>query len=440
MRKTLLSWSVVMAIAVLALGWGAWAGTHPVPPRPADQTVAVGADWYQRLPLDPRAATDAYLARIPAAMRERGEVVANSGAVDFGLRLLTLIVATIAICASGFAAGMRNSAERLSNRPIVVDALVALQYFVVLFALTLPVSVYAGFVSSHRFGFSDESFAAWLADDLVNWAVFTCFYVVGVLVIFHFIRRRPGAWAAWAIGVYFVLRALYAFLGPGVIEPLTNNFRPLADGPQKQLILALAHANGIADASVVVGDASRQTRLLNAHVSGFGETARIAVDDNTLAYTSDAMLRMVVAHEIGHFVLDHEIAAVITGTIVAGVGFVLIALGMRLLVTRFGPRWGLRGMGDIAALPVFWGLYLLWGFVSLPADNAISRVYEHQADMYGLNASRESHGMAEFMIHDADTSRLSPSTVEYVLFYDHPSDAERVMTAMKWRAAQGSSP
>jgi len=67
--------------------------------------------------------------------------------------------------------------------------------------------------------------------------------------------------------------------------------------------------------------------------------------------------------------------------------------------------------------------------------------YEHQADMYGLNASREPHGMAEFMIHDADTSRLSPSAVEYALFYDHPSDAQRVMTAMTWRAAmQGSSP
>lgn len=441
MRKMLSSWGAVMAIAVLALGWGAWAGTHPALPRAVDQTIAVGADWYQRLPLDPRAATDAYLARIPAAMRERGEVVADSETDAFGLRLLTLIVVTIAICASGFAASMRNSAEHMSKRPIVVDALVALQYFVVLFALNLPVSIYAGFVTPHQFGFSGESFVDWLADHLVNWAVFTCFYVVGVLVIFRFIRRRPGTWAAWAIGVYFVLRALYAFLGPGVIEPLTNSFRPLADGPQKQLILALAHANGIGDALVVTDDASRQTRLLNAHVSGFGQTARIAVDDNTLAHTSDPMLRMVVAHEIGHFVLDHEIAAVITGTIVAGVGFVLVALAMRLLVSRFGPRWSLRGMGDIAALPVFWGLYLLWGFLSLPVDNAISRVYEHQADMYGLNASREPYGMAEFMIHDADTSRLSPSAIEYALFYDHPSDAERVMTAMTWRAAmQGSSP
>ena len=38
------------------------------------------------------------------------------------------------------------------------------------------------------------------------------------------------------------------------------------------------------------------------------------------------------------------------------------------------------------------------------------------------------------MIHDADTVRLQPTAVEYALFYTHPSAAERVATAMRWRA------
>lgn len=434
------SWGIVVTVAVAALFWGALIGTDPVPVRPADQTVAVGAAWYQALPLDPVMATEAYLARIPAAMRARGEVVSDARLTGFALRLLTVIAATIAICASGFAAGMRRLAQRATQRPLVVDALVVLQYFVALYALSLPVEVYARFVLSHRFGFSDQAFLSWLADDLVNWAVITCFYAVGMLLTFRIIRSRPNTWAAWAVGVYFVLRALYAFAQPGVIEPLTNTFRPLAEGPQKQQILALAHANGIADASVVVSDASRQTRLLNAHVSGYGSTARIVVDDST-AKTRDPMLRMVVAHEIGHFVLDHVVASVVSDTLIAAVGFAFIALCLRLIVPRFGAGWGLSGSGDMATLPLFWGLFLLWGFISLPLANAVSRVYEHQADIFGLNASREPHGMAEFMIHDADTSRLSPSTLEYALFYGHPSDTERVATAMQWRAAMhGTTP
>jgi STE24 endopeptidase len=436
-----LSWGIVVTVAVAALCWGALIGTDPVPARPADQTVDVDAAWYEALPLDPATATEAYLARIPAAMRARGEVVSDARLAGFGLRLLTLIAATIAICASGFAAGMRRFAQRASQRPLIVDALVALQYFVALYALNLPVEVYARFALSHRFGFSDQAFLSWLADDLVNWAVITCFYAVGMLVTFRIIRSQPNTWAAWAVGVYVVLRALYAFAEPGVIEPLTNTFRPLTDGPQKQHILALAHANGIIDASVVVSDASRQTRLLNAHVSGYGSTARIVVDDSTLAKTRDPMLRMVVAHEIGHYVLGHVIDSVISDTLIAAVGFAFVAVCLRLILRRFGPGWGLLGAGDIATLPLFWGLFLLWGFISLPLANAVSRVYEHQADMFGLNASREAHGMAEFMIHDADTSRLAPSTLEYALFYDHPSDTERVAAAMQWRAAMhGTTP
>jgi Zn-dependent protease with chaperone function len=52
-----------------------------------------------------------------------------------------------------------------------------------------------------------------------------------------------------------------------------------------------------------------------------------------------------------------------------------------------------------------------------------------------LELAREPHGLAEFMIHTSDNARLKPTAFEYALFYTHPSDAERVQTAMEWRAA-----
>lgn len=82
-----------------------------------------------------------YPARIPAAMRARGEAVSDARLAGFGLRLLTLIAATIAICASGFAVGMRRLAQRASQRPLIVDALVVLQYFVALYVLNLPADI-----------------------------------------------------------------------------------------------------------------------------------------------------------------------------------------------------------------------------------------------------------------------------------------------------------
>ncbi len=436
-----IAWVFIAVILAATLAWGWSVGGETVPLRPVDQTAIVDADWYAVLPLDPTLAVGAYLARIPADMRVRGEGYSDTRVTAFGLRLLTLVLATAGFCFSGFAARSRDAATRVLPRSTLVDAAVAVQYFGAMWALSLPAEIYAGFVRPHRIGFSDQSFISWVGDQLVNWGVFTVFYVVGVLIIYRCIRRQPTQWVAWAIGIYFVLRLLYAVLSPGIIEPLTNDFRPMPEGPKKQIIQALARANGVDDAVIVVGDASRQSRLMNAHVSGFGGTARISVDDTTLQRTNVQMIRFVIAHEIGHFVLDHDIAFVISDTLLASLGFMFIATSMRALLRRFGARLRISHMGDIATLPLFWGLFLFWGFLSLPANNAISRVFERQADLFGLNASRAPNGMAEFMIHDADIARLRPTTIEYALFYTHPSDAERVATAMQWRAAnQPTSP
>jgi STE24 endopeptidase len=261
------AWGLIAAVAVAAIAWGWSVGREAVPPRPGDQTATVGPAWYADMPLEPAAATAAYLARIPAAMRERGEVYSDTSLLAFVVRVLTLIAATAFICATGLAARLRDLACRLFSRRALIDAAVAVQYFAALYALSLPAEVYETFVRPHRFGFSDQAFSGWLQDNLLNWGVFTLFYLIAVVVIYGCIRRRPTQWVAWAIGVYLVLRSVYALLSPNIIEPLANNFRPLPEGPQKQQILALAHANGVDEVAVVTGDASRQTRLLNAHVS-----------------------------------------------------------------------------------------------------------------------------------------------------------------------------
>ena len=433
-------WGLIGLVGVAALAWGWSVGGESVTARPNDLTRAVPAAWNADLPLDPAAASDAYLERIPPAMRERGERYSDTRLLAFDLRVLSLIFATLFLCATRMAVQARQLAARVFSRRALIDIAVAIQYFISLYVLSLPGEIYATFLRPRRFGFSEQSFGAWLGDSLVNWAVFTVFYMIGILVLYKIIRRRPTRWVALAAGLYLVLRATFTLLSPNVIEPLTNTFQPLAEGPQKQQILALAHANGINDVAVVTGDASRQSRLLNAHVSGIGGTARISVDDTTLRATSDPMLRAVVGHEIGHYVMNHEIQSIITDTLIMSVGFAVIALGMRAVIRRLGARWQMSGVEDIASLPVLWGLFLLWGFASLPVSNAISRNFEHQADLYGLNASRAPLGLAEFMIHDADTVRLRPTAVEYALFYTHPSDAERVETAMQWRAANARLP
>src|SRR5262245_53058693 len=126
------------------------------------------------------------------------------------------------------------------------------------------------------------------------------------------------------------LACLYVVAGPTVIEPLFNTYTPLPDSSIKRDILALARASGVPADDIYSGDASRQTRILNAHVSGLGGAARISIDDNTLAdrYTPGILF----CHEIGHYVLGHVLHGVALTCLVATIGFAVVGwAGPRLV-------------------------------------------------------------------------------------------------------------
>jgi Zn-dependent protease with chaperone function len=430
--KTLLA--VVVAALVAALLWGYTTGAQPEGQRIAARTIVAGPNWYAALPADPAAATRSYLDRVPAQVRARGDEFMDGRYVALAGRLATLLVAVALIMFTGAAARMSALARRAVRQAWLQDALVAVFLFTVLFVLNLPVETYAGYVRLRQAGFSQRGYADWLGDEMLSWAVITVFFVVGIMLIMALIRRRPRSWAGWAMLVYLVLSSVYLLISPQYIEPLFNEITPLADGPEKRAILSLARANGVPASDVYVANASRQSDLLNAHVSGFAGSAQIVLDDNTIAKTPKPEFELVMAHELGHYVLAHTAKFIVFDTLVAGLGFFFVGWLAQWLIARHGRRWQVDSLGDTAAMPLFWGVWLFWGFLSLPITNSITREQEAEADIFGINASQQPLGLAEFMIRDSDAAKLEPSPFEEAFFYDHPSVRNRIVMAMRWRA------
>src|SRR2546430_825040 len=89
------------------------------------------------------------------------------------------------------------------------------------------------------------------------------------------------------------------------VEPLFNTYKPVTDTKIRDSILAMAQANEIPVKQVFEVDASRQTTRVSANVSGFLGTTRIALNDNLLSQCTLPEIRAVMAHEMGHYVLNH---------------------------------------------------------------------------------------------------------------------------------------
>ena len=63
----------------------------------------------------------------------------------------------------------------------------------------------------------------------------------------------------------------------------------------------------------------------------------------------------------------------------------------------------------------------------------MTRAQEFEADMYGLNASRQPDGFAQAAIHLGEYRKMSPGPIEEWIFFDHPSGRTRILAAMSWK-------
>jgi STE24 endopeptidase len=76
------------------------------------------------------------------------------------------------------------------------------------------------------------------------------------------------------------------------------------------------------------------------------------------------------------------------------------------------------------------------GLLFTPINNTLVRVQETEADMFGLNLSREPDGEAEVDLKLSEYRKMSPGYWEEVIFYDHPSGENRIRMAMTWKFNQ----
>jgi STE24 endopeptidase len=248
------------------------------------------------------------------------------------------------------------------------------------------------------------------------------------------IRRLPTSWHMWGALVGIAFSCVAIVIGPVFIAPLFNRYKPLENQTIKQSILSLARANGIPATDVYEVDASKQSKRVSANVSGFLGTERITLNDNLLARCSPQAILAVMGHEMGHYVLHHIYNAVIFFTIVITVFFWLLRRGLESALARWGDRWKVRRVGDVAALPVAVLILSTLGFLFTPVMNSFTRTQEFEADMYGLNAARQPDGEAEVDLLLAEYRKMDPSPMEETIFFDHPSGRTRIYAAMRWKS------
>jgi Zn-dependent protease with chaperone function len=338
------------------------------------------------------------------------------------------------LLALGWSAKMRDRAERWTKRKPLQTFFYWAQYVVVTAVLVFPLAVYRGFFREHKYGLATQTFGPWMGDRFKELALSIFLSGLAIMLLYGVLRRAPRTWWIWGSLTATLLVAFAFLIAPVFIFPLFNKYTRLTDETIRGPILSLARANGIPAEDVFVSDASRQTTRISANVSGLLGTERITLNDKLLKRCSLPEIVAVMGHEMGHYVLNHAYKGIVFFGILIVLAFAFLRFSFDAFVRRYGGRWGVRGVSDVAGMPVFAILIACYLFVLTPVTNSIIRTQEAEAAMYGLNASREPDGFAEVSLKLGEYRKLDPGKLEEFLFFDHPSGRNRIFAAMRWKA------
>jgi STE24 endopeptidase len=402
---------------------------------------------------DPATATRAWLDTVPADKRAKSDAYFEG---SYWLILWNFLVGaaiSLLLLETGVSARFRDFGEWLVDgalrllpdrgrriitwifRNALIVVLYAIPFVLLTSALSFPLEMYEGYFREHAYGLATQNFGQWFHEQLIGLRLSLIATPIGLLILYLVFRHARRTWWIWGTVTAVILSTVVIMIAPVYIEPLYNTYKPLADPAISEPILAMARANEIPVNQVFEFDASRQTKRVSANVAGFMGTTRIALNDNLLKECTLPEIREVMAHEMGHYILNHSFKLVLYFGLMSLISFAVAYGVFGPVVGKWGARWGVRGIGDPAGLPL---LLLIFGavlFLFTPLKNTAIRVTEREADAFSINTAREPDGMAKVALKLGVYRKLDPTPLEEFIFFDHPSGRARIRMAMDWKAA-----
>jgi STE24 endopeptidase len=403
-------------------------GNSPAPTPPVANQQATHE------PFDVNAAVNAYLAKMPPAQRARSNAYFEGGYWMLLWDFLSTVIVMWILLRFRWSTHMRDFAERTTRFRPLQTALYWLQFIIVMSVLTFPLSVYESYFRERKYGLLNQTFGPWMRDQVIALVVGVILGAVLVVPLFGLVRRLGRNWWVWGAAVTIVFLAFVILISPVYIAPLFNTYTKLQDPLIKDPILSMARANGIPATDVYEFDASRQSNRVSANVSGFAGTQRISLNDNLLKRCTLPEIETTMGHEMGHYVLNHGYKGLVMFGVLVVLGFAFLNWFINISLARSGDRWGIRGITDVAVLPLAFIGLAIYFFLLTPVTNTITRTMEFEADMYGLNAGRQPDGEANVDLMLGEYRKLDPGPLEEFVLFDHPSGRTRITAAMRWKA------
>lgn len=340
----------------------------------------------------------------------------------FVIRTILAILIPIFILKSS----LLEYAEELFNKKIKNNfsqgVIMGIAYTIINFVILFPIAFFSSFYRLKLVGLLNYGFIDWLLDllkgEILNLVIFSLF-----LGISFYIIKSIKRWIL-SLGVLYALIMIFGvFIYPVVIDPLINDIKPVSDKALETKIINLAEKNGIKNLKVYEIKKSDETSALNAYMTGIFSTKRIVIWDTTLQSLNEDEILSVVAHEIGHYKLNHIPKGMVLEAVLS-----IITYGSSIILLLMINRKSRRALKG----PYGLGYVLLYStiisMVTSPISLYYSRKIEIEADRFAIEATNDNltNGILELRFMETNLSPYNVDEWYKILRFDHPTAKERI--------------
>jgi len=300
-----------------------------------------------------------------------------------------------------------------------------LSVFVVMGILDLPLALYRTFVIEQRFGFNKMTWKLFVIDTLKGVFLGTIIGVPLLVLVLWLMEKAGTYWWVWVWALLTAFALVMQVVVPMFIMPWFNKFSPLEDAALAERVKRLLDRCGFRSKGLFIMDGSKRSAHGNAFFAGFGASKRIVFFDTLVARLTPAEVEAVLAHELGHYKLNH-----IKKTLLIGAATTLVELAILGFLVE--QSWFYEGLGvQLHTLPIALLLFLLvsptFDFFLSPLSSVRSRKHEFEADRYATEhaAAGELVG-ALVKLYKDNASTLTPDPLHSAFYDSHPPAAIRI--------------
>eukprot|EP00761_Pharyngomonas_kirbyi_P004717 gb/GECH01004722.1/.p1 GENE.gb/GECH01004722.1/~~gb/GECH01004722.1/.p1 ORF type:complete len:430 (+),score=69.91 gb/GECH01004722.1/:1-1290(+) len=291
--------------------------------------------------------------------------------------------------------------------------------------MKLPFELYRILViDSEFFNQNSQVLLNWTIDQLKLFILAVLGGIPVLLVALKLIQFGQTVHWIYIWGAVSVLSIFVQEIYPSVLGPMFNNFTKFPeDKPLRKKIQMLADELDFPLSEILMMDSSKRCDQANAFFTGLS-TKRIVLYDNLMDYFKEDEILAILAHEIGHYKMNHSTKELALQ--VMSVGIFLFALSQSIYNPEFYKSFGFVDSYDPSiGLCLFSYLYGPIANALNVISNLFTRGFEYEADQFAMQKGFDMERPL-IMMHVNNVYNLVVDK-HYSRYYNsHPSLMERL--------------